>query len=285
MVNYMSIVEKNTLRIAFEKAGIQSGDTVLLYSDISCFGKASDNSPKTLLKIFYDTLSDLLGKNGTICAPAYYYEYARYGMPYDIKTSPISNELGLFPKFINSLDNSKRSPNPITAITAVGKNADYICEIVNRHSYGEDSAYDRLYKLNSKIVLLGPQFNNLTFWHYVEYRVGVAHTYNKIYNIPVLYNGKTVFDYTIANVRYLNKNVEYNFLNHEEWLKIYQPMIDNNTLLISPYLNSSIYMYETCGLFNLVKDYMYHNPYYLIIPSPNFPFGEIPNDGPKLFNK
>ena len=80
---------------------------------------------------------------------------------YDIKTSPISNKLGPFPKFINSLDNSKRSPNPILCLLLY-KDPSSCMQIVNRHSYGEDSAYDRLYKLNLR-VLLGPQFNNLTF--------------------------------------------------------------------------------------------------------------------------
>ena len=223
----MKYITKSSLVDALLSVGIEKNDTILVHSDIASFGTTENFSRKDALNIFYESFMEVLGNEGTLCVPAYFYEYARFGIPYDISLSPVSKELGVFSRFINSLPESKRSCNPLAAVAAVGKNADYICEIKNRHNYGEDSAFNRLHKLNAKIVMLGTSLNSVTFGHYVEYHVGVPHMYNKIYNIPVLNNGEVIFDWSISSVRYLNADVVYSELNGQK--------IDENTNILSHY--------------------------------------------------
>lgn len=275
---YMNYITKNGFIDALQRTGIQKGDTVMVHSDISLFGISKNFSIKEILHIFYDAFTEILGSEGTLCVPAYFYEYARYGIPFDITLSPISKELGLFPRFIKSLPNSKRSCNPITSVCAIGKNSDYICEPINRCSYGEESAFDRLYKLNAKIVGLG--VTPFTLIHLAEFHVGVPYLYSKIYNIPILNNGEIIFENSIAHVRYLSYDIEYK----SQVNRSTATMTWHNEPFISKtkYLNSEIIVAKTQDLLKYVKEKLYQDPYYLLTHIPNLPLGKIPNDGPVL---
>lgn len=278
----MKYITKESLIDTLLSVGIEKNDTLLVHSDIASFGTTENFSRKEALNIFYEAFMEVLGSEGTLCVPAYFYEYARFGIPYDIALSPVSKELGVFSKFINSLPESKRSCNPLAAVAAVGKNADYICEIKNRHNYGEDSAFNRLHKLNAKIVMLGTSLNTVTFGHYVEYHVGVPHMYNKIYNIPVLNNGEVIFDWSISSVRYLNADVSYNILNEQEIQTTSQIFAENNIMKYQQYLQNTIYVTNTKSLYNVLADELMINPYNNLAHAPNFPAGQIPNDGPVM---
>lgn len=278
----MKYITKQSLIDALLSAGIEKNDTVLVHSDIAAFGTTENFSRKEALNIFYDAFMEVLGNDGTLCVPAYFYEYARFGIPYDIALSPVSKELGVFAKYINSLPESKRSCNPLAAVAAVGRNADYICEIKNRHNYGEDSAFNRLHKLNAKIVMLGTTTNSVTFGHYVEYHVGVPHMYNKIYNIPVLNNGEVIFDWSISSVRYLNADVVYGGLNRKKIEENINILTHHNIMKYKNYLESTIYVINTDTLYNVLAKNLFQNPYKYLDHTPNFPAGKIPNDGPAI---
>lgn len=275
----MQYITKQSLKQALLNTGISQGDTVMVHSDIASFGTTENFSKKEALNIFYEAFMEILGEEGTLCTPAYYYEYARYGMHFDIALSPVSKELGVFAKFINSLPNRRRSPNPLTSICAIGKNADYICEFVNRHAYGENSAFDRLYKLNAKIVSLGVNGAS-TINHLAEFKAGVPYLYNKIYNIPVYNNGQLVFENSMGYVRYLDYDIKYSgqvdkSWNHNVWLN--QDFVKKTT-----YLNSFIYQTQAQDIINFLMEKLYSNPYFCLTHVPNFVEGKVPNDGPVL---
>lgn len=273
----MKYITKSGLIEALINTGIKQGDTVLIHSDIASFGTTENFSKKAALNIFYEAFMEVLGSEGTICVPAYFYEYARHGIPYDIKLSPVSKELGVFSKFINSLPESRRSCNPLAAVAAVGKNAEYICAPDSRHNYGVNSAFDKLYQLDSKIILLGTTLFSVTMGHYAEFKAGVPYMYNKIYNIPVYNNGNLIYDYTFASVRYLGIDVEYKKstnmtydMEHNEYTKTIQ------------YLSDKISAVSTKLLVDNIINNILKNPYINLDHKPNFPVGQIPNDGPNI---
>lgn len=279
----MQYITKKGFIEALIQTGISKGDTIMVHSNIASFGTTENFSRKDVLNIFYEAFMEVLGESGTLCTPAYFYEYARFGIPFDITLSPVSKELGVFSRFINSLSNRRRSPNPLTSVCAIGRNADYICEFVNRHSYGENSAFDRLYKLNAKFMALGIN-GAFTIKHLAEYKAGVPYLYNKIYNLPVYNNGKLIFENSIGYVRYLDYNIEYAgptlnsnncIYNKDFWLHQY------NINKVS-YLNSDLFYIQGQDVINFLMEKIYKNPYYLLTHVPNFPEGKVPNDGPVL---
>lgn len=276
----MQYVTKQGLIDVLHKLGIEKGDTLMIHSDITSIGKTNLSLRETL-NMYYEAIMDIIGEEGTLCVPAYFYEYARYGIPFDISLSPISKELGLFPKFIKSLPNSKRSCNPLTSVCAVGKNADYICEYVNRHAYGENSAFDRLYRLNTKLISVG---NNLSFtiFHLSEFHAGVPYSYNKIYNIPILDNGKIIFENSIGYVRYLEFDITYTGHIDKSWHE--KTYLKEKFVKRQKYIESDIFAIKSSDVLAYFKEQLYKNPYFFLTHEPNFIEGKIPNDGP-VFKK
>lgn len=270
----MEYITQSGLENAFKEAGIEKGDTILVHSDIS-FGIVENFTRKRQLETFYNAFMEVLGNDGTLCVPAFFYEYARYGTPFDIALSPVSDSLGVFAKYVNSLSGRKRSCMPTVSIASIGKNAEYICEIKNRHSYGEDSAWNRMHKLNTKIVILGTE-NGMTFSHYVDYRVGLPYLYTKIYNTPVYDNGVKIFDNTFASVRYLNYNIDWR-IGKEKLKK--EELIAKGLMTSSSYLESTVLTVPMQPLFDYYKEILYKNPYYFLKEEPKFVAGQVPDDG------
>ncbi len=275
----MNYITKSSLIDALKNIGIQSGDTVMVHSDIAAFGTTENFSRKDTLNLFYDAFMEVVGNNGTLCTPAFFYEYARYGIPFDIALSPVSKELGVFAKYINLIPERKRSCNPLTSVCAIGKNAGYICEHINRHAYGDNSAFDRLYKLNAKIVSLGV-YGAFTINHLAEYQAGVPYLYNKIYNIPIFDNGKIIFENSIGFVKYLDYNIEYKGQVDKNFAK--QTWTNKHFVKKTAYISSDIYAINVQDSINYFKEKLYANPYYLLTKAPNFIEGIVPNDGPVI---
>ena len=271
----MKYIKQNELVQNLKKSGIESGDTILVHSDILSFGVVEKFNKKRQLETFYNAFMEVLGEEGTLCVPAFFYEYARFGTPFDIKLSPVSDSLGVFSKYIASLPESKRSPMPITSVAAVGKNADYICEIKNRHGYGEDSAWDRMYKLNTKIISLG-FFGGLTFTNYIDHMVGMPYLYTKIFRIPVYNNGKIIFDYTFSTVRYLDLDVEW-YLGEEKYNRA--ALIENGISKTVYFNHAPISTTPMQPLFDYIKELYYKDPYIFLKHEPKYIAGQIPDDG------
>ena len=99
--------------------------------------------------------------------------------------------------------------------------------------------------------------------------------YNKIYNIPVYTNGQLIYDYTFASVRYLNKDIEYKKRTDIEYELKY-----NKYLNTVPYLSSKISAVSTKKIIDILINNILGNPYINLDHKPDFPAGQIPNDGP-----
>lgn len=271
----MELIIKEDIIDTLRNLGISSGDVVLVYSDNLCLKEADNLTINMQLEALYNSLMDILGAEGTLCVPAFFYEYARLGTPFDIKLSPVSDGLGMFSKYIASLPNSKRSPMPVTSVAAVGKNAEYICEISNRHGYGEDSAWDRMYKLNTKIISLG-FLGGLTFTNYIEHMAGMPYLYSKIFRTPVYNNGEKIYDYTFSSVRYVDLDVEWD-LDEEKFKKA--ALIENGISKVEYYNNNPVSITPMQPLFDYIKELYLQNPYFFLKHEPNYKPGQIPDDG------
>ncbi len=269
-------VTKEGLKEAFIKAGLKQGDTVMVHSDITGFGLVENFTPKKQLKTFYEAFMEVIGDEGTLCVPAYFYEYAREGIPFDVKLSPVSKELGKFSSFINSLDGSYRSYNPIVSIAAVGKNAKELCSLSNIHSTGVNSVWDKFYNHNVKLFQIGISRGlYITYQVYIEYRAGVPYFYTKLYDIPVFDNGNKVLDYTLACVRYLDYDVDWDVA---KFLSLKEEMIERNVLNHVVYNKGNIFAFEAQSLFDYYSEKIANDMYFMLKNKPGFVKGQIPFD-------
>jgi aminoglycoside N3'-acetyltransferase len=250
-VNY----KDDKLVSALLDCGIRKGDIILVHCSIS-FLKGIGFLD--ILSMFYNSLKNAVGSLGTICAPAYYYEYSREGKLFNPDLTLSSKELGIFPRYLWIHHNYKRSLSPLASIIAVGYMAEEICGGNTTSNYGVDSAFDRLYKHNAKMLFIGVDCRYMTFVHYVEWHVGVPQLYTKLFTTPI-YKDEEPIDLPVCQqVRFRNSNVKPDGITNTE--KFERAGIVKYGL----YEDKKIRC-VTCGdAFYFLKCELQKNPFYLL---------------------
>ena len=266
-------ITRTALVSALETCGLERGDVVLVHSDMFLMGPV-EGQQADHLPTYYRAFWEVLGAEGTLVVPAFFYEYGRSQMPYDISRSPVSSELGAFARYVAGQPEAQRSPNPITALAAVGARADYICGGGTGSAFGVDSPWDRLLQTDGKMVFMGIDLRPMTFIHFVEYVVGVPHMYNKIYPIPITDNGHPVDLRICSQVRYLDFGIEHDTPGLTA--KFEQAGLLRTTSVGRGVLRCV----GTRAAFDFLKEKLKRDFYYLLKRPPAFEQGRIPMDGP-----
>lgn len=264
-------MDKQELKKALIDVGIKEGDTILVHSNIALLG-AWQGDREEILNAHFEAFMEVLGEEGTLCVPAYFYEYARNSEPYDLKLSPVSKELGIFASYVASKENATRSINPISAISAVGKNAEFINGGKSGSSYGYDTPWERLTRIDAKMIFLGIDLRSLTYLHYVEQCMTLPHLYNKVYDTPVFDNGKKIDTTIIAQVRYLDFDISYSSLKNTT-------EFTNAGIVKSVKVGrGKIYSTNCKDMFDYCAQKLKENPYHFLKNEPKFVKGKIPFD-------
>jgi len=257
------------IKNALKRCGIKKGDILFLHTDISKLNNFKSDL-KQQLETYFEAIKSIVGVNGTIIVPAFYFEYSKRKKSFIIPGSPISKELGIFPNFFCKQKNVQRSLNPLTSVAAMGKHAKYICKGDNVSSYGVDSPFDKLTKLNAKMLFVGVDCRAMNYIHYIEYMVGVPHVYNKLFKIPIYYKGKKINLPVCNQVRYLNYNVTYDKFTNTK--KFERAGLVKKVKIGNGYIRTLNFV-ET---FNFCKKKLQKNFYYFLKRSPNFKKNYIP---------
>jgi aminoglycoside 3-N-acetyltransferase len=267
-------VKKEEITQALKRVGLKKGDVVLVHSGLSKIGliegrKEGDEYLETL----YQGFLGAIGKNGTLVVPAFFYDYGRQEIPYDLRRSPVSPQLGVFARYITSLPQAVRSPNPIAALSAIGPRANYICGGGTGSAFGIDSPWDRLLQVNAKMIFLGVDLRDMTFVYYVEERVGVPHLYNKFYQVPIFKNGRPIKLPICSQVRYLDFKIEYDTEKNT-------PRFEKAGLVVKEKLGSGVVRcLSSKEFFDFAKEKVKKNYFYFLKWPPRFIAGKIPMDG------
>lgn len=262
-----------TLPQALTNVGIKHGDVVLIHSDIRSLGPLPINGFKDILPFYLEILRDAVGVEGTLAVPAYFYEYARFGTPFDVETSPVSLSLGSFSRYLANLPHRVRSCNPLQSIAAIGTRAEELAGGDSLSGYGITSPWHRLRTMGGKILFIGVTIQPMTYVHYIEQQYGVPHMYCKIFQTPVYRAGKQLSGHPISAVRYLDYNVIYDLSRFENKL------IQLDQLKIASVGHGSIRCVNAQDAFSTGIHCLDGDPYFFLKHPPHFVPGKIPCDG------
>lgn len=207
------------LRAALERIGIVSGGPVVTHSSLRDLGRMEGVSLSDYPASIVATIRDCLGPLGTLAVPSPNWAYGRAKMPFDIRRSPVSKQLGVISNYVLTIPGVERSLNPIFSVAAIGPDAAFICRGGTASGFGVDSAWDRLFQRDADILFLGCDLNYLTFARYIEQRVGVPYLYNKLFRVPILDDGVPVSLPVTAFLRYAHCPVEYALSRFQQKLR------------------------------------------------------------------
>jgi aminoglycoside 3-N-acetyltransferase len=168
----MEIVQ---LQETIDKLGIQSGDVILVSSNIIRLLGTIKN--KDIPEFFIDLLQKAVGKKGTLLFPTFNWDFCQ-GKPFDYYKTP--SKTGFLSKVALQRKDFKRTRHPIYSFAVWGEHQGYLCSLDNTDSFGSGSPFDFLYKQHGKNLLVDIDYqSSFTFLHFVEESVGVTYRYIK----------------------------------------------------------------------------------------------------------
>ncbi|GAU80035.1 AAC(3) family N-acetyltransferase [Fusibacter sp. 3D3] len=173
--------------IAFKESGIKKGDIVFSHSNIGFFGPLQGvNSKNEYCRIIYQTLMDIIGKNGTFILPSFTYS----GFNQEIFDKRITkSKMGILSEYVRNLPNALRSEDPNFSVVAVGKDAEYFIAEVDNYSFGAKSFWSKFMEKDG--LFCNFNFDSAsTFIHFVEKSLNVDYRFDKGFKCKIMKDGK-----------------------------------------------------------------------------------------------
>lgn len=165
------LIRKEQIIADLRALSLVAGDAIVVHSSLKSLGYV-EGGPRTVLDALYETVTPA----GTLIIPTYYMLGSMYQTclaadryVFDVRRS--GTALGSIPAAFLKFPGIERSIHPTHSVSAVGQQAKYVTEAHHRapSTFGPDSPWDRLLKLDGKVVGLGVSLAPaLTLAHYLE---------------------------------------------------------------------------------------------------------------------
>jgi aminoglycoside 3-N-acetyltransferase len=168
----MREVTKEQVINALDAIGISNGDSLLVHSAIQFLGP-----PVGDVGIYYEALKSIIGPAGTLVVPTFNFDFPR-SLEFDPLATP-SKGMGAFSEYIRQHPDSKRTLHPMQSVACSGKYADDLAGRDTPSAFDNGSAYDRMFELDFKLLLLGANVQSVSMLHYSEQRARVPYRYWK----------------------------------------------------------------------------------------------------------
>jgi aminoglycoside 3-N-acetyltransferase len=158
--------------------GIVPGDGLLVHSAVQFLGR-----PVGGLKMYLDAIQEVIGADGTLIVPTFNFAFAR-GESFDPNSTP-SQGMGAFSELVRQLPEAQRTTHPLQSIAVVGRYAYDLSSRDTASAFDPGSAFERMLKLDFKLLLLGADSRAVAMFHYCEQRANVPYRYWKDFTGPV----------------------------------------------------------------------------------------------------
>ena len=161
----------------FTHLGIETGDTLFIHSSFKSLGPVADGAGTVIA-----ALEDVVGQDGLILMPSFNLLPSREERvaSWNVATTP--STVGWLTEFFRQMPGTYRSDHYSHAVAARGKDAEtFVADHLSREgyqspwdhdpwgkTYGTHSPMFRAYKRNSKLLMIGVDYETSTYIHLVE---------------------------------------------------------------------------------------------------------------------
>lgn len=197
-----------SLASEWHKSGIESGDLVLIHSNIAATLVRYSLKMRVRLtpSIVLDSFIHAVGETGTLLFPLFNFDFAK-GSAFDIRNTP--SHMGALSEIARLHPKAIRTGHPIYSFAVLGSEIDAFKDIDNFSAYGKLSPFAKVCELSGKIAVLGlSEKDSMTFYHHVEEMTQVDYRYYKNFTGPYTdLNGTTTQRCYSMYVRDLERRV------------------------------------------------------------------------------
>ena len=235
--------------------GIKSGDSVMIHCSYKSLGVKI--SPED----FYNSIFEILGKNGTLIMPAFSYDTVNYENPvFDKAKTPSC--VGFLPEYFRTnVAGVVRSLHATHSCCVLGKNADFLIKDHEKDltPVGENSPITKLPEIGGKILILGSHPDHNTALHGVEEKGGAPYVLNREKPIEyILKDGETEIHQTALR-QYFNRG-SYKYT--QEYARIIGLLNEGSEYTKGKVLNADCYLFDAKALWDKGVEKIKQDPYY-----------------------
>lgn len=227
------------------------GDNLYVTGNLTYLGVPVYKRKEEILENHYKALWTVIGQDkGTIIIPTHSFSLCNTEIPF--APDETASETGILTEYIRNKPGSVRQMHPFSSVTAIGKNAKYLCTKNSRHVFGLHSPFDRMIELNTKWISIGLAPNKTcTAVHHAELMMNVPYRYIKEFIHPILINGK------------IKKEPFYLFVTHRDCdiirnknVKIFNHFTKNYELHSEKLERGKLYLYSIADFYKSTTQLM-----------------------------
>ena len=159
-------MNRDELRVVFERLGLKRGDTVFIHSSLSSIGYVEGGAATVV-----QALLGVVHAEGTLAAPAFTFRS-------DLTVLDLAKEpsgMGRISEKVRTYPGARRSAHLLHSVAAVGARAEEITRIHGPSAWAADGPFWKLCDLASYILLLGVSYETCTLFHVIEQMVQVPY--------------------------------------------------------------------------------------------------------------
>lgn len=206
---------------ALKKAGVKRGDTIIVHSALTAFGKFCPEREESmdayidfLMNSIVNAMKSSVGKGGTILMPTFSWSFCRQGV-FDVSKTP--SEVGALTNYFRNLSDVSRTLHGIYSFAVWGGKKDFFMEI-GKDSFGKGSVFEKIHNINGKMMFFGAPFHSATFVHYIEQQHGVPYRFIKSFSGAIRGDGEVYGDKFTFNVKYKRRPAIIDLSGTEKFL-------------------------------------------------------------------
>ena len=270
----METISKEDIKKALTAVGLDRGQVVFTYSDLSKPGRVENvQSRDEFCQVYLDSILKIIGSEGTLVVPTYTTQVARFDIEFVWEETP--TPMGVFSEFVRCHPESLRSVHPINSVCAIGADKEFICSNNGTNNFGWASPFQRMLLKKAKILTIGLESGYVVgIAHHLEAACCLPYVYNKLLKWSPIVNGEKDTRQYFATLRYLDLDVKYDLT---AWVKHMRRLGGVNSVRLG---GSWVHFSDYERVFTEGAKMLKDNPYCFLKTKPNFKYGQIPFDGP-----
>lgn len=192
-------VSRSAIENALARAGITSGDIVMVHSRLFTVGKIPPGVERDEVSgAFLTALEQAVGPDGLVVVPTFTLSVCETGV-FDVSSTP--SEMGALTEYARLSAPRRRTHHPIYSAVMLGAPVELFANLNAATCFGSNSLFDRLHTLNSvgatrervKFLTVGiacpPE--GITYIHSVEEKKDVPYRYHKSFHGTIHKDGLT----------------------------------------------------------------------------------------------
>lgn len=228
--------------------------TIIIHSSLFKFGIIEGG-----VGTIYNLLKNVFDETYTLLMPTYTFSYSNTRVWSCINTR---SETGVLTDYMRQLTPQNRSINPFHSVCIEGPQKSYLLNDISDSSFGENSVYEKLYKLGAFNLSLGSEFiGGATFCHYTEEMLKVPYRFYKYFpgNITDQHNNKVNIDFKMY-VRIIEKDFYYD----NNWEVFWQNILEKGLVNYFKFNKTApIFIMNIRDSHDFLAEKIFRNPYYI----------------------